>query len=316
MVLPLLGILAFVILYLAVVHWYITIPIIVIVVWYFFFYTPKDSNKKEESDQSRRSKSSSYQSYSQSDYSSYNSNYNSDYNSNYGSSYNSDYNSNSNDYYKKNTQDHSYQDHSYQKSKNKSKRKSRSKSKASQVKSKRVNDRLEKYKITPEEAKIIFGRSWRAKLGKQEWEFYYTVRYIEIDVEFDYNNRARKKFGELYSKVLQIIQIVMEENADMREEEGRQRKKYSGYSYDDFNWDDDDYDYKNYHGDDTDIDDKDIAKAFDTFGLTRESTKEQIKTEYRKLTLKFHPDKNKSKDSTVKMTEINKAYEIIMGVIP
>ena len=106
----------------------------------------------------------------------------------------------------------------------------------------------------------------------------------------------------------------MEENADMREEEGKQRNNYSGYSYDDdFKWN---YDYKNHHGDDTDIDDKDIAKAFDTFGLTRESTKEQIKTEYRKLTLKFHPDKNKSKDSTVKMTEINKAYEIIMGVIP
>ena len=312
MVLPLLGILAFVILYLAVVHWYITIPIIVIVVWYFFFYTPKDSNKNEESEQSRRSQSSSYQSYSQSDYSSYNSDYNSDYNSNYDSSYNSDYNSRSNDYYKKNTQDHSYQ-----KSKSKSKRKSRSKSKASQAKAKRVNDRLEKFQISPDEAKIIFGRTWRTKLGKQEWEFYYTVRYIEIDVEFDYNNRARKKFGELYSKVLQIIQIVMEENADMRQEAGKQRNKYSGYYYDDdFNWNYDDYDYKNYHGDGTYIDHRDIAKAFDTFGLTRESTKEQIKTEYRKLTLKFHPDKNRSKDSTVKMTEINKAYEIIMGVIP
>jgi hypothetical protein len=212
-------------------------------------YSTRNSNKKEESEQSRRSQSSSYQSYSQSDYSSYN------------SDYNSDYNSSSNDYYKKNTQDHSYQ-----KSKSKSKRKSRSKSKASQAKAKRVNDRLEKYKITPEEAKIIFGRTWRAKLGKQEWEFYYTVRYIEIDVEFDYNNRARKKFGELYSKVLQIIQIVMEENADMREEEGKQRNKYSGYSYDDdFKWNYDDYDYKNYHGDDTDIDVEDIAKSFDTF---------------------------------------------------
>ena len=153
-------------------------------------------------------------------------------------------------------------------------------------------------------------------MGKQEWEFYYTVRYIEIDVEFDYNNRARKKFGYLYSKVLQIIQIVMEENADMREEEGRQRNKYSGYSYDDdFKWDYDDYDYKNHYDDDTYIDAEDIAKAFDTFGLTRESTKEQIKTKYRELALKFHPDKNKSKNTTLKMTEINKAYEIIMGAI-
>ena len=274
------------IIYLAIIHWYITIPVIIIVVWYFFFYSPKDSDKKEESDQSRRSQSSSYQNYSQSDYSNYNQ---------------------TDDDYKKNTQDHSYQ-----KSKSKSKRKSKSKSKASQAKAKRVNDRLEKFQISPDEAKIIFGKTWRTKLGKQEWEFYYTVRYIEIDVEFDYNNRARKKFGQLYSKVLQIIQIVMEENADMREEEG----KHYRYSYDDnFKWNYDDYDYKNHYDDDSDIDDEDITKAFDTFGLTRESTKEQIKTKYRELTLKFHPDKNKSKNTTVKMTEINRAYEIIMGAI-
>jgi hypothetical protein len=275
---------AFAIIALALYYWYITIPIIVAIVL-LWKYSTRNSNEKED-DQSRRSQSSSYQNYSESDY--------------------SKYNSNSNDYYKKNTQDHSYQ-----KSKGKSKRKSRSKSKASQAKSKRVSDRLEKYKITPDEAKIIFGRSWRTKLGKQEWEFYYSVRYIEIDIEFDYNNRARKKFGHLYSKVLQIIQIVMEENADMREEEGKQ---YNKYSYDDFNWNDDDYDYKNYHYD-SETDEKDIAKAFDTFGLTRESTKEQIKIKYRELTLKFHPDKNKSKNTTVKMTEINKAYEIIMGAI-
>ena len=276
----------------AVYYWYITIPVIIIIalVWH---YGTKNSDKKEEDySQSRRNQSSSYQNNSQSDYSNYNSNYN----------------SNSDDYYKKTAQDDPYQ-------KSKSKRKSRRKSKGSEAKAKRVSSRLEKYKITPEEARIIFGKTWRSKLGKQEWEFYYVVRYIEIDIEFDYNNRARRKFGQLYSKVLQIIQIVMEENADMREEEGKQYK-YSGYSYDDdFKWNYDDYDYKNHYGDDSDIDEKDIAKAFETFGLARESTKEQIKTKYRELTLKFHPDKNKSKNTTVKMTEINRAYEIIMGAV-
>ena len=51
------------------------------------------------------------------------------------------------------------------------------------------------------------------------------------------------------------------------------------------------------------------------FVLTRESTKDQIKTKYRELTLKFHPDKNKSVDSNTKMAEINNAYEIIMKAI-
>ena len=100
----------------------------------------------------------------------------------------------------------------------------------------------------------------------------------------------------------------MEENADMREEENRDKR----YSYYDFNWDDNEHDYKNYHYD-SETDEKDVLNAFETFGLARESTKEQIKSKYRELTLKFHPDKNKSKDSTVKMTEINRAYEIIMG---
>ena len=283
MVLPLI-LLTLAVVALAIYYWYITLPIIIIIVLV-WKYKSGDSDKKEEDySQSRRSQSSSYQNYSQSDYSSYNSNYN----------------SNSDDYYKKTTQDDSYQ-----------KSKSKRKSKGSEAKAKRVDGRLEKYKITPEEARIIFGKTWRSKLGKQEWEFYYVVRYIEIDFEFDYNNRCRKKYGHLYSKVLQIIKIVMEENADMREEENRFNKNFD----DGFNWDYDDYDYKNHYGDDSDIDDEDVAKAFDTFGLARESTKEQIKTKYRELTLKFHPDKNKSKDSTVKMTEINRAYEIIMGAV-
>jgi len=48
------------------------------------------------------------------------------------------------------------------------------------------------------------------------------------------------------------------------------------------------------------------------FGLTRESTKDQIKSKYRELILKHHPDKNKSADTTTKMAEINKAYDFIM----
>ena len=281
MVLPLI-LLVIAVVALAVYYWYITLPIIIIIVLAWKYKSGGTEKKEEDYSQSRRNQSSSYQNYSQSDYSNYNTNYN----------------SNSNNYYKKTTKDDSY-------------KKSKSKSKANQAKENRVNSRLKKYNITPEEAKAIFGRTWRSKLGKHEWEFYYIVRYIEIDFEFDYNNRCRKKYGHLYSKVLQIIKIVMEENADMREEEN----KYEKYYYQDFNWDDDDYYYKNHYEDDSDIDDKEIEKAFDTFGLARESTKEQIKSKYRELTLKFHPDKNKSKNATVKMTEINRAYEIIMGAV-
>ena len=312
MVLPLIlaGIFILWIIFMIIVtFWYIVLPLIIIL---YILYKYSTRNEKQTEFESRRSKSDSYGNYSQSDY-------NSNYNSNSTNS-NSSYNSNSNGEYKKNTNDNSYE---------KINDKSKKKSKASQARENRVNSRLEKYQITPAEAKIIFGSAWRAKLGKQEWEFYYVVRYIEIDFEFDYNNRFRNKYGHLYSKVLQIIKIVMDENADLREKEGK-RYRYDRQTYDDFDWDSyerDNYDWNNYDWKYKDYNNKsnfnqksnfnneDITKAYDLFGLTKESTKEQIKTKYRELTLKFHPDKNKSKDSTIKMTEINRAYEIIIEVL-
>ena len=292
----------FFIIILAVVYWYITISLIIIIIIIIIIYSQwkkisqrfkkshqkdfrtfyDESYKKEYYSQSRGSQSRSYENYHQYDYE----------------------NCDSNDYNKKSTQDESYQ---------KSRGKSKTKSKAGKTKANRVNSRLEKFHITPDEAKIIFGKTWRVKLGKQEWEFYWIIRFIEIDFENDYNNNYRNKYGSVYSKVLQIIKIVMEENADLREEE-EQNKHESGQD-EDSNWDNNDYDYNNNYNDDSQISDDDIIAAFEIFELTRDSTKEQIKRKYRELVLKFHPDKNKSNDSTVKMTEINRAYEIIMEAV-
>jgi hypothetical protein len=280
MVLPII-LVGFVILYLAVVHWYITIPVIIIVVWYFFFYSPKDSDKKEDHSQSRRSQSSSYQNYSKT-YDSYH---------------------NSKKRYKQSYEEKSYEEKSYSYSDNTSKKK-----KFGRVRMARINARLEKFKITPEDAQIIFGKTWMSKLGKPEWQFYFVVRTIEINVEFDYNNRYRRKFGELYSKVLQIIQIVNDENPEMKQSEEKFKEKYDwGGFWDDLN------DHK--YDEPSEFTEEDILEAFEMFGLNRDSTIQQIKSKYRELALQYHPDKNKSVDTTAKMTEINKAYEMIMGAI-
>ena len=287
MVLPLLGILAFVILYLAVVHWYITIPVIVIIVWYLFFYNPKDSDKKQyysQSDysQSRRSQSSSYQNYSQSDYS----NAGTD---GYGQSY----------------QKKSYQKKSYQKKIDEKKSyhyDGDQHKRIGKAKLDRINERLEKFQITPDEARIIFGNGWTTKLGiKNRVKFYSTIREIEGLLEYDDNDLNKNKFRHLYSKVLEIIQIVMDENKDLREKEKEWNE--GDYSYD--------YDYQNCN-DDSEITEIKITQSFQIFGLTRDSTMEQIKGKYRELSLKYHPDRNKSTDTTTRMTEINSAYEIIM----
>ena len=272
MVLPLI-LVGFAIIALAIYYWYITIPVIIIIalLWH---YGTKDSDKKEDYSQSRRSQSSSYQNYSQSDY-----------------SQSSSSNENRKDY-RQSYQRKSYQRKSYHYNGN-------SYQNIGKAKLVRINERLEKFQITPEEARIIFGNAWTTKLGiKNRISFYFMIRRIEIKLEYDDYNRYKKKLRHLYSKLLEIIQIVNNENEDLREEE----KRWGEGDYD--------YNYQNYD-DSSEVNEKKITQSFQIFGLTRDSTMEQIKGKYRELSLKYHPDRNKSTDTTTKMTEINSAYEII-----
>mgnify|MGYP003684872685 CR=1 FL=1 len=274
MVLPII-LVVLVIIALAIYYWYITIPIIIIIalLWH---YGTKDSDKKEDYSESRRSQSSSYQNDSQSNYS-----------------------NSSTDGYGQSYQKKSYQRQSYQKKTDEKKSyhyDGDQYKKIGKTKLDRINGRLEKFQITPEESRIIFGNAWTTKLGiKNRISFYFIIKRIEIKLEYDHYNRYKKKLGQLHSKLLVIIQIVDNENEDL-----------GGENYD--------YDYQN-HDDSSEVNEKKITQSFQFFGLTRDSTAEQIKGKYRELSLKYHPDRNKNADTTTKMTEINSAYEIIMGAM-
>ncbi len=50
---------------------------------------------------------------------------------------------------------------------------------------------------------------------------------------------------------------------------------------------------------------------YDILGVPKTSTAAEIKSAYRKLALKWHPDRNKTKEAEEKFKEINQAYEVL-----
>ena len=54
---------------------------------------------------------------------------------------------------------------------------------------------------------------------------------------------------------------------------------------------------------------------YEILGVERSATDAQIKSAYRKLARKYHPDVNKTKEAEEKFKEINEAYEVLSDMI-
>ena len=50
---------------------------------------------------------------------------------------------------------------------------------------------------------------------------------------------------------------------------------------------------------------------YEVLGVSKNSPADEIKRQYRKLALKFHPDRNQSSDATEHFKEISEAYAVL-----
>merc|ERR1712070_448043 len=57
-----------------------------------------------------------------------------------------------------------------------------------------------------------------------------------------------------------------------------------------------------------------MSQHWDALGLADTSTKQEIKTQYHKLSIKYHPDKNKDEGAAERFKQINEAYQALKDV--
>ena len=54
-----------------------------------------------------------------------------------------------------------------------------------------------------------------------------------------------------------------------------------------------------------------MTNFYDILGVSRDASPDEIKKSYRKLSLKYHPDRNPDPSATEKYKAINEAYEVL-----
>jgi curved DNA-binding protein CbpA len=181
-------------------------------------------------------------------------------------------------------------------------------------KDKLVRARLERFHLSEDEAELIFGKKWRNKLSQGNFDLFYQIAKMRLDL-LGLNKSFGKKVSHIIDKVIQMIDTVYNENPEYAKsfekfaEESNpgaigtvkkaweffKKHKKAGFEYSE--------------------NILDTSEAYKIFDLAITATVEQKKKKYRELVLKWHPDRYKG-DKTVAekmMMKINQAYETIMA---
>ena len=54
-----------------------------------------------------------------------------------------------------------------------------------------------------------------------------------------------------------------------------------------------------------------MADYYETLGISRQASPEEIKKAYRRLAMRYHPDRNDTPDAEAQFKEVTQAYEVL-----
>jgi len=178
-----------------------------------------------------------------------------------------------------------------------------------------VRARLERFHLSEDEAELIFGKKWRNKLSQGNFDLFYQITKMRLDL-LGLNKSFGKKVSHIIDKVIQMIDTVYNENPEYAksfetyaEESNPGAARTAKKAWEFFKK------HKKTDGFDPSENILDTSEAYKIFDLAVSATVEQVKKKYRELVLKWHPDRYKG-DKTVAekmMMKINQAYETIMA---
>ena len=178
-----------------------------------------------------------------------------------------------------------------------------------------VRARLERFHLSEDEAELIFGKKWRSKLSQGNFDLFYQITKMKLDL-LGLNKSFGKKVSHIIDKVIQMIDTVYNENPEYAKSFEKYAEEFNPgaartakKAWEFFKK------HKKTDGFDPSENILDTSEAYKIFDLAITATVEQVKKKYRELVLKWHPDRYKG-DKTVAekmMMKINQAYETIMA---
>ena len=174
---------------------------------------------------------------------------------------------------------------------------------------------LKRFDLSEDEAELLFGKKWRDKLGSWNYDLFYKIVQMKLDLT-DPSKSFRKKVSHIIDKVIRMIDSVwIEYSQEVKKLENLFNANSPGSS----DWLEREWEFfKKYKKPSSEYSENalEISEAYEILGLSIAATLDQVKERFRELALRWHPDKNDSAIKTEaekKFVKINLAYETIIG---